>query len=360
LFEGKEIMSTTPYIPSARQHEITAPQRLLQNGDIAEPGFAKRPLWQYDRGDITVNPARIKEWDCYCLNNQDYGMVLTIGDCGYVGNVDVQLLDFRTGQKFRKSIVSAFPMGRWGLPAVSAQGHVERRTGALELGFYHGGTKRVIRGLAPKFGPQNETLRIDLKLTEFPEETMVVATPMGRAGHFYYNQKINCMRVNGTVTLGGNVWDFHPEDSFATLDWGRGVWTYDNIWLWSSLNCALPDGAAFGWNLGYGFGDTSAASENMLIHKGRAHKLQEVTFLLPQKHGKDDFMAPWRFTSSDGRLEMDFAPVYNNANAVNLGVLCMSGNQVFGRFTGRAVLDDGSVVELESRLGFVEKYHNKW
>ena len=35
------------------------------------------------------------------------------------------------------------------------------------------------------------------------------------------------------------------------------------------------DGAPFGWNLGYGFGDTSAATENALIYNGRLHKLDE-------------------------------------------------------------------------------------
>ena len=90
------------------------------------------------------------------------------------------------------------------------------------------------------------------------------------------------------------------------------------------------------------------------------HKLDEVTFHLPQKDGKDDFMSPWKFTSSDGRLEMDFLPVYNNATPINLGVICMEGNQVFGKFTGKAVLDGGAVIEIAAQMGFVEKFHNKW
>ena len=354
-------MPTTPFIPSARQHEVTAPQPLLKNGDIAEPGYAKRLLWRYDRADIAVHPARIKEWDCYCIGNQDYGMVLIVSDSGYVGNLNFSLIDYRAGQTRRHAIVTPFPMGRWGLPASSEHGHVERRVGGMKLGFYHGGDRRVLRGYVPKFGPEKLPLRIDLTLSGIPEESVVVATPLGKPGHFYYNQKINCMRVSGTVTLGGALWQrFDPADSFATLDWGRGVWTYDNTWYWSSLNAALPDGSAFGWNLGYGFGDTSAASENMLIHNGKAHKLGEVAFHVPQKNGRDDIMSPWKFTSDDGRLEMDFMPVHDNSTPLNLGVICMDGNQVFGEFTGKAVLDDGTVIELARRMGFVEKFHNKW
>lgn len=353
-------MSTTPYIPSTRQHEVTQPQRLLQNGDIAEPGYAKQLLWQYDRADITAPTWRIKEWDCYCINNQEFGMVLTLSDSGFVGNIFASIIDFYAQKTMVKSMITPFPLGSWNLPATSAEGHVEHSFGGMKLGFYNGGSKRVLRGIVPGFGPQKQELRIDLTLTDMPEDTTVMATPLGKPGHFYYNQKINCMRVSGTAALGDTVWEFDPADTFATLDWGRGVWTYDNTWFWSSLNTELPDGSTFGWNLGYGFGDTSAASENMIFHNGKAHKLDEVFFYLPQKDGKDDYMAPWRFTSSDGRLEMDFEPVYDNQNITDIGIICMSGHQVYGKFSGKAVLDDGTVLELQERMGFVEKYHNKW
>ena len=71
-------------------------------------------------------------------------------------------------------------------------------------------------------------------------------------------------------------------------------------------------------------------------------------------------MSPWKFTSSDDRLEMDFVPVLDNSTPINLGVICMDGNQVFGKFSGKAVLDDGTVITLVDRMGFAEKFHNKW
>ncbi|MEI3102134.1 MAG: DUF2804 family protein [Oscillospiraceae bacterium] len=64
------------------------------------------------------------------------------------------------------------------------------------------------------------------------------------------------------------------------LDWGRGVWTYHNTWYWGSASYHV-NGVPFGWNIGYGFGDTSAASENMLFYKGKAHKLSQVKFNIP-------------------------------------------------------------------------------
>ena len=46
------------------QHEITKTTDLLnQEGNIAEPGFAKKMLYNYNRENITAKKTRLKEWD---------------------------------------------------------------------------------------------------------------------------------------------------------------------------------------------------------------------------------------------------------------------------------------------------------
>ena len=112
---------------------------------------------------------------------------------------------------------------------------------------------------------------------------MTIATPFNKPRAFYYNTKINCMKAEGYCVVKGNRYDFGKNDSLGTLDWGRGVWTYKNTWYWSSLQTYLDDGRPFGFNLGYGFGDTSKASENMLFVDGKSHKLNKVQFEIPQK-----------------------------------------------------------------------------
>jgi len=147
--------------------------------------------------------------------------------------------------------------------------------------------------------------------------------------------------------------------TYGCLDWGRGVWTYHNTWYWGSAS-GLAEGVPFGFNIGYGFGDTSAASENMLFYNGIAHKLSQVRFEIPMKDGKEDYLAPWKFTSDDGRFEMDFAPLMDRSALIDLKLLCSDQHQVFGRFTGKAVLDDGREILVRNLTGFAEKVHNKW
>ena len=125
---------------------------------------------------------------------------------------------------------------------------------------------------------------------------MTIATPFDKKAHFYFNQKINCLRAEGRVNYKGIDYTFQKEDSFGVLDWGRGVWTYKNTWYWGSGSGQVA-GVPFGFNIGYGFGDTSAATENMLFYAGKAHKLSEVVFNIPtDSNGKDDYLKPWTFT----------------------------------------------------------------
>ena len=116
----------------------------------------------------------------------------------------------------------------------------------------------------------------------------------------------------------------------------------------------------FGFNIGYGFGDTSAATENMLFYQGKAHKLSKVKFEIPMKAGKENYLAPWKFTSDEKRFEMDFVPIIDRASCTDIKLIKSDQHQVFGRFTGTAVLDDGTILQIKDLIGFAEKVENKW
>ena len=57
---------------------------------------------------------------------------------------------------------------------------------------------------------------------------------------------------------------------------------------------------------------------------------------------------------------MEFKPVLDRASRTSVLVIESDQHQVFGKFSGRMVLDDGSVVELKDFLGFAEKVKNRW
>ena len=344
------------------QHEITKRKPLLdEKGNIAEPGWARKMLSAYRRRDIKASPLRIKEWDYYLVTNGRIGLALTVADNSYMGLDSISLLNFEEGWEITTSPMRILPLGRTGFPSDSGKGDVSITGKDYSIHFRHIDGKRVLIAQMKKFGPEG-SLTARIELSDEPEESMVISTPFEKEGHFYYNQKINCMRASGTVYygFGGKSYTFDPADSFAVLDWGRGVWTYKNTWYWGSASGEV-DGVSFGFNIGYGFGDTSAATENVLFYEGKAHKLSNVSFNIPEKmDGSEDYMSPWTFTSDDGRFEMDFIPVLDRYSGTSLAVIESIQHQVFGRFSGRAVLDDGRVIELRDFFGFAEKVKNKW
>ncbi|MBR5560740.1 MAG: DUF2804 domain-containing protein [Clostridia bacterium] len=346
------------------QHEIKKAIPLLDaRGNLTEPGYAKRLLPVYDRTKVKGGFARLKEWDYYYVGNDRFGVALTIADNSYMGLDSISFLSFEQEDgkmpwEITKSPMRIFSMGKTGLPATSASGVTKIAGKDYFLKFTVEGGKRRLQAHMEDF-KDGEPIDIDVTLTGEPEESMVICTPFEKPAHFYYNQKINCMHAGGSVKLGNEILNFDPADSFGVLDWGRGVWTYHNTWYWGSAS-GLADGVDFGFNIGYGFGDTSAASENMLFYAGKAHKLSQVTFNIPMKDGKEDYLAPWTFTSDDGRFEMDFVPVLNRASCTDVKLIKSDQNQVFGRFTGTAVLDDGTKVYVKDLMGFAEKVENKW
>ena len=76
--------------------------------------------------------------------------------------------------------------------------------------------------------------------------------------------------------------------------------------------------------------------------------------------GFEDFMKPWVFTSDDNRFYMNFTPVLDRSAFMSAGVVLSDQHQVFGHFTGRITLDDGTVLPVRDFFGFAEKVENKW
>lgn len=340
-----------------RNHEVTSVQNLLRvDGTLKEPGWSRQLYQIYNRNDIKKRKTRIKEWDYYLVLSKDYAFAFTLSDDGYIGLQSASVLDFR-GEPWEhtETILNAFPMGKLKMPSNTNEGSPFYKDKRLTMEFVKSGETRRITCQFKNF-MDGQTLYCDIKLSQPPMDTMVIATPWKEDKlAFYYNQKINCMRASGTCKLGDKTYTFNPKTDFATLDWGRGVWTYDNTWNWGSGN-GIVNGKPFGFNIGYGFGDTSAASENIIFYDGVGHKLDDVTFNIPESGYTD----PWTITSSDGRFEMEFVPIIDRKALIDVKVIKTDQHQVFGKMSGTAILDDGTELHIKDLVCFCERVHNKY
>jgi len=337
------------------QHEIVQPGPLLDsNGVLVQRGYATRPLLTYDRSAVKARPWRIKEWDFYQVSDDDCCVQFTIGHASYAGQLTVTFFRFADGWRVDRSALLVAPFGSMHMPDSSSKG-ITSSHGGVTIGFRVEPGSRVLRceTTATKDVP---AMRADIVLQPPHEDSLVIATPFAEYPQaFYYNQKINCMPATGFIQIGADRFEFAPSSAFGLLDWGRGVWPFHTQWFWGN-GSTLVDGHPFGFNIGYGFGDASAASENMVFYDGVAHKLSAVTFDL----AAGGYMAPKHFSSDDGRFEMDFTPVYDRYTETKLGFVDNTCHQVFGRFTGTAVLDDGREIRVRDMMAFTEHAINNW
>lgn len=342
------------------QHEITSSGPLLnERGQLNEPGWSRKQLPIYNRSDIKASKFLIKEWDYYLVGNDAFSLALTVADNGYMGMISASLMEYNKASEITKSYMNFFTLGRNNLPPRSSSGVTKETHKNSEITFTVKDGVRTLHADIKDF-KDGFPLKADITLADEPDESMVIATPFPKKDTaFYYNQKILCMRASGKVKYRGSNYMFSPINSYGLLDWGRGVWTYENTWYWGAAQTYL-DGKSFGFNIGYGFGDTSAATENVILYDGKIHKLDQISFNIPSHNGRDDFLSPWTFTSNDGRFEMDFTPILDRAADTNFLVLQSDQHQVFGKYNGTVVLDDGTVLKVRNLIGFAEKVYNRW
>ena len=101
------------------------------------------------------------------------------------------------------------------------------------------------------------------------------------------------------------------------------------------------NGDEIGFNLGYGFGDTSKASENILFYNGKAYKLEDVEFMIPMDSNKKyKYLEPWIIKSKDNSINLTFTPILDRNDDINLILLKSLHHQVFGRFNGKIKVED--------------------
>ena len=346
------------------QKEITCGSNLFDaRGNLAQTGWGRQLMMNYNREKIRVSMLRLKEWDCYCILNPEFQLNLIVADVGYFGMAHVNWLDYKAGKDKSSIAVKLLTRGNLHLPPTADTGDVEFSKGGSWIKFKHIPGEVSLRELTFDFpgyvfgGRKGISGRVTL--TRDPkDDTMVNVIPFKDPGCFVYVQKIVSIPAVGKVVLGGDLYEFkgRENNSYAALDWSRGVFPYFTEWWWSFASGAV-NGKPFGFNIDYGFGTES--SKSMLYYDGKGHHLDEVIYTFDEREPQK----PWQYRSNDGRVALQLEPVYSNKEDMNLLVLRTQGTHAYGFITGEVVLDDGTklVIERTHRVfGSAEYCKHRW
>jgi len=343
------------------QTELTQSGPLLNpDGTLANIGWSRQPLLDCNLENArfyNLRPLqrfRIKRWDYYAIFTPTRFFSATIADLGYAGNIFVYTLDFETGELHEEGLVIPFGSGI-SLERNPTDGIASFANNKVSLKFRIEGEKKHLKVNWPSFH-DGRGIAAEITLQHSAaHESMNIIIPIGEK-RFYDNTKINCMPARGFIQYGDMREELTPTSTLGSLDWGRGVWEYQSFWNWASASGFLPDSGTIGLNLGKGFGDLSKAGENAVIVNGRIHKLDKIEF----GYTSSDYMQPWHFTDNENRLDLVFTPFKDRTATTNLAIITSEVHQMFGRYNGHVILDDGTKLEIKDLIGFAEEHHARW
>jgi len=335
-----------------QERELTAPIDLcLPNGRLnpAAVGWSRTPL---HRGNLHGRWPRKKRWNYWAITTETHLFSATISHLDYAGLVFVYYADFTSGQFMETTRL--LPLGRGCQlgDAVADDAHYHSRDLHIAMQQTDGGVDLAV-GIADF---QGQPLTARLAITIPPQhETLNVVVPWDERT-FQFTSKQNCLPAVGVVTIGEQETLFSGAQSFACLDFGRGIWPRHCRWNWGSAS-GRQNGRLIGLNVGGQWTDGTGSTENGVCVDGRLHKLAAD---LTWQYDKTNFMRPWRISDPDGRLALTFTPFLERVAASNVGLVRSEVHQMFGRYSGHVTTDANETVAVHDLVGWAEDHVALW
>jgi hypothetical protein len=332
--------------------ELTSPVDLcLPDGRInpAAIGWSRKPL---HRCNLHGRFPRKKRWNYWAITTETHLFSVTITNLDYAGLAFVYYADFAARQL--TEVTKIIPLGRGcHLPEqVAADVHysgsgmqaaMEQTDGSVRLSVvladFEG--RPLTAQFAITIPPQHETLNV---VVPWDERT------------FQFTSKQNTLPAEGSVTIGGQETRFSRPQSFACLDYGRGIWPRDCRWNWGSAS-GRQNGRTIGLNLGGQWTDGTGSTENGVCVDGRLSKLSED---LTWQYDKSDFMRPWRIMGTKTGIDLTFTPFMERVAASNLWLIRSEVHQMFGHYNGHFTTADGERITVDNLVGWAEDHIARW
>lgn len=343
----------------SKQTEYTEPTPLLsRDGILLAKGWARHNVFDYNRNNVR-KVMRRKEWDFYQISNGKFMVQISFANISMGGYISAVIVDLIKGKTIKTAMVP-FVGGKDKYilpPKGDVPNNVNMTVGGAHFEF---DTKETERTLYFKMGDVEAKFRMDI----MPglENITTVLPFKGFPDRYFMTTKQNCMPCEGTFNTGSEVFEFTKDDTFCSLDWGRVCTPYKLVWYWGNGSTYLTDEEGkkhiFGFEITWGIGDESNATETCLFYDGKAHKIGAVdveTFPKPDK-----YMQPWHFVSEDGRFDMTMNPFYDNHGDINALAMRMHSHQVHGLWNGTVTLDDGTKLTIRDMYAFCEYVENRW
>jgi hypothetical protein len=343
---------------TTHEREITDSVELCSpNGVTLNPlakGWSRFPLHRDNLGEYQ---QRNKRWDYWAVLCPDFTISSVFADIDVFGLADVYWADFRSGESGGQAILVASD-DSFSLPPLVGGAPLRVTHDGFSLSIHDDddGTHFAITWREPDGREGELVMRVD---NPVGHESLNVVIPWDDEV-FNFTSKQQARAAHGFRRVGEETWHFGGDsgiEAWGVLDVGRGRWPKKLTWNWGGGAGRAGDhviGLQFGaqWTEGSGF------TENGLIVDGRLHKIGRE---LELTYDWDAPMEPWRVVDPGGQLDLVMTPVFDKYTHTDVSEdLGSEVHQVFGRFNGFLVTDEGERIEFSDICGFIEEARQRW
>lgn len=315
----------------------------------AAVGWSRQPL---HRCNLHGRFPRKKRWNYWAITTETHLFSVTITNLDYAGLVFVYFADFAACRL--AEVTKIIPLGRGCHLPERVAADVRYTGSGMEAAMEQ--TSRGVRLSVSVDDFEGRPLTAHFDVTIPPQhETLNVVVPWNERT-FQFTSKQNTLPAEGSVTIGGQETRFTGPQSFACLDFGRGIWPRDCRWNWGSAS-GRQNGRTLGLNLGGQWTEGTGSTENGVCVNGRLSKLSEE---LTWQYDRADFMRPWRIVGAASGLDLTFTPFMERVAASDLWLIRSEVHQMFGRYNGYITTAQGETLAVHDLVGWVEDHVARW
>lgn len=333
--------------------ELSSPVTLCGRSGRLNPaavGWSKKPLHTCN---LSGHWPRKKRWNYWCVTGKDAMFSITISDIDYAGAVFAYYLDFKTGESFERTVT--VPFSRSIYLGDTVQSLSSFQNDDVDVQFVSEGDGYSISLSWLNFAPGKDLSAELLIAQPKKHESLNVVVPWSTE-RFQFTSKQNALPASGFFSIGEKKYQFSPKESFACLDFGRGIWPYFTRWNWGSFS-GYSGKDLLGVNMGALWTDGTGVTENAVTVNGKITAIKEK---IQFEYDCGDFMKPWTIrTEKNGSVDLVFTPFHERKAKSNLLIVASTVHQLFGRYEG-TVIAGRRQFDVKGVVGWAEEHSARW
>lgn len=338
-----------------KQHaekEILVPTMLCDKKGNLNPeaiGYARKPIIDCN---LSGQFMRKKKWNYWCVYGEDILFSATISHLDYAAVCFVYFLEYETQRYFEKTVL--IPLGTKVKMSTQVLETVHFENSELRIHMSHSGGDTHLSVICPDF--DGERLHAELMIHHpATDDSLNVVIPWNRQT-FQFTAKHHTLPTTGIVKIGDRRYKFNEEESYAVLDYGRGVWPREATWNWGMASQRMR-GRRIGLNFGGKWTDGTGMTENAIFVDGVMTKIHEDVLF---EYDRNDFMKPWTIRSKFSEtVDLTFTPFFERVAKTDAKLIRSEVHQMIGYYNGIVKVENCSL-RISQMMGCVEEHIAKW